>query len=413
VSFTVIVTVENGDLLPVESVDLEITNGSFTRTVSGLPRLTTPSPIIYTHVDGDVSIKATAAGDWGGASNSNRIGYGYRYPTGQYGSESGTGYGYGYVGGGGSTSITYDVTWNTPAGWPTGIYYINVLVYVSSGGTALTNQNTYTFTLNTGGGGGGGGGGGMVGVLAFGFIIDTQGRISVEARCIGENAEAYLVLDSGTYCLLDGAPLIFIYMRPVPDVQVPSPTPYNGRFVTRCFTLGPENANFSPPISLIFNYNPTRIPNGFNEEDIYIAKWDEQTEQWIKQQSYVNPDDNKVSCLVSTFSNYAVIAVPPSKPEPEPVTTPPPTTEPEPVITVPPTTEPEPEPEPEPETPPVVTTEPEPEKEPTTVPPVVAPINISESKGISQWVLAGSVFGGAVLIILLAVYLFWYRKILE
>lgn len=423
-SFTVTINVEDvKDLLPIDHIDLQIYKQGGPNSVeyNNLPLPAGPNTNankVYYQAGGTLNVTGTSGDNWGEADSgvADRYGYGYVEGSG-WGTENFIpGYGYGYVNGGdhiGPTSITYSITWTSPASWPVGIYEIKVLVY-GNGTTAFTHQTSYTFTLSTaGGGGGGGGGGGMVGVLAFGFIIDTQGRISVEARCIGENAEAYLILDSGTYCLLDGAPLVFIYMRPVPDEQVPSPTPYNGRFVTRCFTLGPENANFSPPISLIFNFDPTRIPNGFNEEDIYIAKWDDQLQQWIKQQSYVNQDDNKVSCLVSTFSNYAVIAVPPSEPEPEPVTTPPPTTEPEPVITVPPTTEPEPEPEPEPVTPPVATTEPEPEKEPTTVPPVVAPVNISESKGISQWVLAGSVFGGAVLIILLAVYLFWYRKILE
>ena len=80
----------------------------------------------------------------------------------------------------------------------------------------------------------------------------------------------------------------------------------------------------------------------------------------------------------------------------------------------PPTTiEPEPEPEPIPTPEPTPEPEMEPGVESETVTPLVAPFQIEESGGINQWALAVIIFGCAVVIIALAVYLFWHKKILE
>jgi hypothetical protein len=422
VTFTVEVNIEDTDLLPIDHIDLHINSTNPPGSDAYFPNLPLPSddvtPVDKDYSDpgsGNLHVVGNGDSNWGGADSgaAERYGYGYVEGSGEITQTYAPGYGYGYINGGniGPTSVTYDCTWTSPGNWPVGAYEIKVLVYGNGGGSAITHPDTYTFTLSAGGGGGGGGGGGMVGVLAFGYIIDSQGKLSVEARAISENAEAYLVLAAGTYCLLDGAPITFIYIWPLAEDKVPPVTPNDGQFVTRIFTLGPEGANFSPSITLIFNYNPSLIPDGFDEADLYIAKWDDQSNQWIKLGSLVNPDKGTISCLVSSFSDYAVIAAHYSEPEPEITPEPEPEPEPEPIPTPPTTTEPGPEPEPE--TPPVITTEPEPNPEPETVTPIIVPIDITHPKGINQWVVAGSVFGGAVLIVALAIYLFWYRKILE
>jgi hypothetical protein len=245
----------------------------------------------------------------------------------------------------------------------------------------------------------GGGGGGMVGVLAFGYIIDSQGKISTEARAIAENGEAYLLLEAGTYCLLDGYPLTFIYIRP-PYTTEPTPTdPDFGEYATRYFNLGPDGATFDPAISLIFNYKESLIPEGFSEEDLSIYTWDEQLGEWEKIESQINTENNTIRCLISHFSGFAVIAAPET--EPEPTTTEP--TTPEPTTTEPTTTAPTTEP----------TTDVEPGVDSTVVPQTTAPFDITEDKGINQWLLAFIVFGVAIAIIAVAVYLIRYKRILD
>jgi hypothetical protein len=228
-----------------------------------------------------------------------------------------------------------------------------------------------------------GGGGGMVGILAFGYIIDSQGKLTQEARAIAENAEAYLLLPAGTYCLLDGYPISFIYIRP-PYSTEPTPTdPEFGEYATRYFVLGPDGSTFDPPITLIFNYKESLIPEGYDEEDLSIYTWDEELGEWEKLTSQLDPENNTISCYINHFSGFAVIAAPEYEPEPEP--TPEPTQEPN----------------------------PEPGADSTIVPPTTAPFDINEGKGMNQGVLAVIVFGVAVVIIGVAVYLIRYKRILD
>lgn len=144
-SFTVKVDVENTDLLPVQSVNLEIYNvaspSTYTATCTNLPMVTANKSYTNTQTGGGaLSISASTAANWGGASGVTRYGYGYGYQLGWGTYSFGTDYGYGYGSGSyvGSTSITYSVTWTPPTSWPAGTYEILILVYGNGGGTAFT-----------------------------------------------------------------------------------------------------------------------------------------------------------------------------------------------------------------------------------------------------------------------------------
>jgi uncharacterized repeat protein (TIGR02543 family) len=157
---------------------------------------------------------------------------------------------------------------------------------------------------------GGGGGGGMVGVLAFGYNIGTDGRLKSEMRAISENAEAFLILAQGTYCLLDGFPLTFITIMPLSAVDEQPLIPEGTHLLTRIFKLGPEGSTFEPAIQLIFNFKSLIIPEGFSEEDMYIGTWDEENLQWIRLESQLIPENQQIMTEISGFSMYAVMVSP-------------------------------------------------------------------------------------------------------
>jgi hypothetical protein len=413
VSFTVTVNVENTDLLPIYRVNLGIINqdqpGTYTRTCTDLPRLASIKNYPDA-VNGNVSITATTASGWGGASDSNRIGYGYRYPSGPPNYQvTGDGYGYGYVGGG-STSITYNVIWSTPSSWPTGIYEIEVLVYVSNGGTPLSHPQTYTFTLSTGGGTPGGGGA-PEGVTMVYSYINPEGKFIQDVTAVSYDKKVSLLIKQGVIAKTwIGAPLSWVSIKLLEDPPEP---PEDLSIIGIPYDLKPDMATFDPPIRITFKYNPADIPEGISEEDLSLAYYDSTEARWVKLVNIiVDMDNNTISGDLSHFTAFAVIPLPDTPetevtPEPEPTTE----TETEPIPTPPTTTEPVPESMPTPEPTPESETEQEVESE--TVTPMVAPFQIEESGGINQWVLAGIVFGCAVLIIAVAVYLFWYKKILE
>jgi hypothetical protein len=380
-----------------------------------LPRLATTKNYLDA-VNGNVSVSASTATGWGVDTDSNRFGYGYQYPSGPPNTKvTGSGYGYGYVGGGGSTSITYNITWNTPASWPEGAYEIEVLVYVSSGGTALSHPQTYTFTLSTGGGtpGGGGPGGMPAGVTFFADKITPEGKFAYDIIARSLDKQVSLFIEEGTIGKTrQGGLLSWVSIKPMED---PPDPPEDLSIIGIPYDLEPDGATFDPPVRVTFKYNPADISGGTSEEELSLAYYDSAVGRWIKLVNVtVDVDNNTISGDLSHFTAFAIIPFP-GAPEPEITPEPEPTTEPEPepIPTPPTTTEPEPEPEPMP----TPGTTPEPETEPEVdsevVTPLVAPFQIEESGGINQWVLAAIVFGCAVVIIAVAVYLFWYKKILE
>ena len=132
--------------------------------------------------------------------------------------------------------------------------------------------------------------------------------MKLEARAVSENAEAYLLLAPGTYCLLNGRPLTYIYILPVAENEIPTPTPEYLKFISRVFELGPEGSNFDPPIKLIFNYNPALIPAGIDELDMFIARWDDQLGQWAPLETHVDTEKQIIWVEISDFSIYTVMA---------------------------------------------------------------------------------------------------------
>jgi len=87
------------------------------------------------------------------------------------------------------------------------------------------------------------------------------------------------------------------------------------------FDAGPDGTTFDQPITITFSYNdPDDIPQGTDEEDLFIALWDSGTGTWVElANSTVDTANDTVSAPVSHFSRYTIIApLPPPLPPPEP-----------------------------------------------------------------------------------------------
>jgi len=137
-SFTVKIDIDSDELLPIQSVDMEIYNVSDTSkkaTCTNLPLIDGVTKN-YSDTDtgggGTVSVTATAPyWEW-------FYGYGYAVWQGS-GYYFNNVYGYGYQTG--AASITYDVTWTSPSAWPAGAYEVEAEI------TAIdSNSNISTFT---------------------------------------------------------------------------------------------------------------------------------------------------------------------------------------------------------------------------------------------------------------------------
>jgi hypothetical protein len=418
-TFSIWVAVDSGDLLPLESAELKIINidtpNPYTITCTDLPRVATTVPKVYATPYGDVEITSHTGTNWGGADDT-RYGYGYEYTSGTDNYSLVGSYGYGYVDGNhiGDTYISYIVEWAPIAPWPTGECSIEVIIY-GDGSTRFTHQQPYTFTLSAGGAGGGGGGGGVpAGVTFFMESRNPLGEFLNEVTAQSWDKQVILTIYKGTIGKNEnGAPLSWVSIIPMEEYPEP---PQNIQVIGIPYDFGPDWATFNPPVRITFKYNPATLPEGVDEEKMVLAYYNSVRKEWmVLENIIIDTDKHTISGDASHFTSFAILYAPGLFQEPEPTTTPPTTTPP---TTTPPTTTP-PTTTPPATTPPTTTPTISPPTEPTTdtgvivVPPVIAPIDISDSNGINQWVLAGIVFGGAVIIIGLAVYLLWYRRILE
>lgn len=322
-TFQVRIEVQNVDLLPIKSIDLDVYNSSqpsYNFSLTNL-RLTTGSNTHTTGI-GSVNVSAVTGAGWGRASASRR-GYGYGYTTGwgyQYGTGTDFGYGYAYDSYIGTTDITYTIAWTPPAAWPSGTYEILVRVSVN-GGAALTTPTPPTFTLST-----------PAppepppepGVTDVSDVVDESGVFTEEVIAESEDGQVTITIDEGITGLTEeGEALSEINIVEMAEEDVPIP-PAEGHIIGLTYDFGPDGATFSSPITLTFTYDPDNLPDGVNEEDLVIAIWDEDAGAWVELPSVVDTVNNIVTATVSHFTPFAIIVPPPvEEEEEEEVVTPP------------------------------------------------------------------------------------------
>ncbi|MFQ6130187.1 MAG: FixG Ig-like domain-containing protein [Candidatus Hadarchaeaceae archaeon] len=139
ISFSIKITIEETELLPIQRVNLQIRNvdnATYSLSCENLPLVEENKT--YSTNGGTLIVRAKPEENW-------QYGYGYGYASWEnvgYYWGYGYGYGYGYEGvwGVGPTSITYNVTWSSPSTWPGGNYRISV--DITANGTTFSKSRT-------------------------------------------------------------------------------------------------------------------------------------------------------------------------------------------------------------------------------------------------------------------------------
>ena len=136
IDFSIKITIEETELLPIQSVTLQIRNvddATYSLSCENLPLVEENKT--YSTDGGVLIVRASPEENW-----QYRYGYGYASWE-NVGYYWGYDYGYGYrTGGTGPTSITYDVTWSSLSTWPSGNYRISVDIIAN--GTTFTESRT-------------------------------------------------------------------------------------------------------------------------------------------------------------------------------------------------------------------------------------------------------------------------------
>ena len=303
-SFTVKVDIRDTELLPIQSINLDIYNSAnpttYKATCTNLP-LIDGGTKNYSSADtgggGTVSVTATAA-NWG-------WGYGYGYAlwekttTPYY-----FGYGYGYGYGAGAASIEYTVAWTPPSGWPQGSYKIEA--EITANGRTFT-QPSSAFTLSRPPAVGVGVGAPPAGITYVSGYVTSACEFVSKVTAKSADGNVKLIIEKGVVgktkpgrCL-SRISILVMEKPPVP--------PANASIIGLTYDIGPDEATFDPPVTLIFTYDADEIPEGVNEEDLVIAWWDEAAEEWVELVGRtVDPETDTITAPVSHFTAFTILA---------------------------------------------------------------------------------------------------------
>ncbi|MBA7689524.1 hypothetical protein ES703_98032 [subsurface metagenome] len=148
-------------------------------------------------------------------------------------------------------------------------------------------------------------------------VVNNQGVFTENVTAESEGSKGELNIEEGTTGLTqEGEPLNEIWIIEI-DKEPPA-VPSNTAIVGLHYDAGPNGANFTPPITITFSYDPESIPVGVTQRDMVIALWDRNAGQWIELEGCaIDMVNHTISTQVSHFSRYTIIAhVPPPPPPP-------------------------------------------------------------------------------------------------
>jgi len=315
-SFTMKVDIPNPELVPIQSIDMEIYNVndvSKKMTCTNLP-LTNNGSQNYSTAGGTVSVTASTT-NWQwyeGTSSADWKGTGYSFsPPNVFG------YGYQDIG---TASITYSGTWTSPSGWPSGGYQIKVNLNAQSSTLTKTfTEYSGQFTLSSpvlAGGGGVGGAPKIPGITNLGSYVSSTGYFYRSVTAQSDDDKVKVAINAGTTGLTtESKRLSQISILPMVDPPAP---PERANVVGLTYDLGPDGATFDPPVTLTLQYDRSLIQQGVAEKDLVIAYYDKDKGEWVELESVVIPETNTIVAKISHFTAFTVLAKQPAAPPPPP-----------------------------------------------------------------------------------------------
>jgi len=210
--------------------------------------------------------------------------------------------------------------------------------------------------------------------------ISDEGEILETIEATSEDGMLTLTIPDGTIALdEDGNPLEGL--EAAVDETPPDP-PEDAYIIGLAYDFGPDGATFDPAITLEYTYDPGALPEGVAEENLVLAYYDEDADEWVELDCVVDTVNNTITASVEHFTIFAIIgAVTP--PEEEEVVPP----EEEEVVP--------------------------PEEEEVVLPPeeeVVPPEEVVPAKPPINWPVVGGIIAGVIVVGLLIFFLVRRRR---
>jgi len=144
--------------------------------------------------------------------------------------------------------------------------------------------------------------------------INSRGVITEPVTAGSFDELLTLTIDKGTTALTRyGTPLRWIGMY---DAKGPPSPPEGAYIVSLAYDLQPAGATFDPPATLTYNYDRGHIPDGIDEEDLAMARYDSSIDEWANLDCSIDTEAKIITAKVSRFCPLAVfvceITLPPA-----------------------------------------------------------------------------------------------------
>jgi hypothetical protein len=91
-------------------------------------------------------------------------------------------------------------------------------------------------------------------------------------------------------------------------MNYPPAPPDDANVIGLVYDLEPDGATFDPPISMTVKYNPALLPDGVSEENLVVAFWDKDTEEWVECPCTVDTGSNTITAEVSHFTAFTTLS---------------------------------------------------------------------------------------------------------
>ena len=135
------------------------------------------------------------------------------------------------------------------------------------------------------------------------FTLDSQGKLKTPVQLTSADGKVGMFIYAGTK-VLDKSNQPLQAVSASIDRQPPL-MPENTDVIGAVYKLSPDGAQFNPSLRLTISYNPTDLPDGVNEGNIYVATY--QDGAW-SEIPYKNIDTSKHS-VTTAFDHASEFAV--------------------------------------------------------------------------------------------------------
>jgi len=146
------------------------------------------------------------------------------------------------------------------------------------------------------------------------FHISSTGKLLEVIEVSSKDGMYTITIPKGTICLNKNGKRLK-NLTAVVDEDFPQ-LPENARIIGLAYNLGPCGANFDPPITLTWKYDPGALPEGVIEENLIIAYYDQEIGQWLTLDSVVVPEKDVITARVGHCTDFAILGyITPPEPE--------------------------------------------------------------------------------------------------